>query len=55
MSDHLQTLKLNPNDTDALSNIRRAFHTLKGSGKIAGANDISNFSDTVEKYIGNIL
>jgi len=55
MTTHLQSLRLNPNDEDALSNIRRAYHTLKGSGKIAGANDISDFSCQVEEYLSHVL
>jgi len=55
MTSHLQSLKLNPSDEDALNNIRRSYHTLKGSGKIAGANDISDFSRQVEEYLNHIL
>lgn len=55
MAAHLQSLKLNPSDEDALSNIRRAYHTLKGSGKIAGANYISEYSAVGEEYISRIL
>ena len=55
MTTHLKSLRLNPSDEEALSNIRRAYHTLKGSGKIAGANDISDFSHQIEEYLSHIL
>jgi len=51
----IETLTLNINDDKALGSIRRAFHTLKGSGQIAGAIDISEFARGFEEFINNSL
>lgn len=55
MSKQLDVLQLNPTDKEAIGFLRRAYHTLKGSGKIAGAHHISDFSALVDKYAANIL
>ena len=45
----------NPLETDALSGIRRAFHTLKGSGRMVGATDISEFAWAIENLLNRII
>ena len=40
----------NPQDQDSLVNVRRSFHTLKGSGRMVGAQLIGDFAWSVELY-----
>jgi len=55
MESQIKSLKLNPNDTDTLSSLRRIFHTLKGSGKIAGATEVSNLATAADEYLAKVL
>ena len=45
----------NPLETDALSGVRRAFHTLKGSGRMVGATDIAEFAWAIENLLNKII
>ena len=45
----------NPLETDALSGVRRAFHTLKGSGRMVGASDIAEFAWAIENLLNKII
>jgi chemosensory pili system protein ChpA (sensor histidine kinase/response regulator) len=45
----------NPLETDALSGIRRSFHTLKGSGRMVGAIEISEFAWAIENLLNKII
>src|SRR6187402_2872688 len=45
----------NPLETDALAGVRRAFHTLKGSGRMVGATDISEFAWSIENLLNKII
>jgi chemosensory pili system protein ChpA (sensor histidine kinase/response regulator) len=45
----------NPLETDALSGVRRSFHTLKGSGRMVGATDISEFAWSIENLLNKII
>ncbi|HET9863644.1 MAG TPA: Hpt domain-containing protein, partial [Steroidobacteraceae bacterium] len=45
----------NPLETDALAGVRRAFHTLKGSGRMVGATDISEFAWAIENLLNKII
>lgn len=51
MGQALQTLRVNNDDQSALANMRRVYHTLKGSGRIAGANELSEFATVIEEFI----
>lgn len=42
-------------DEDALAIIRRSFHTLKGSGRMVGANLIGEFSWEIEKLLNRVM
>ena len=42
-------------DRDALVTVRRAFHTLKGSGRTVGAQRIGDFSWSVENLLNRLL
>ena len=43
------------NDTNSLERIRRAFHTLKGSGRLVGASVIGEFAWAFENLLNRIL
>ncbi|GAC1308155.1 MAG: hypothetical protein NVSMB10_14200 [Steroidobacteraceae bacterium] len=45
----------NPMDLDSLANLRRCFHTLKGSGRMVGALLIAEFSWAIENLLNRIL
>lgn len=43
------------NDQDALTDIRRYFHTLKGSGRMAGAEVIGELAWAVEQVLNHVI
>ncbi len=45
----------NPQDTDALREVRRVFHTLKGSGRMVGAQRIGEFSWSIESLLNRVI
>ncbi len=45
----------NPLDVDALRDLRRVFHTLKGSGRMVGARRVSEFSWSVESILNRVI
>jgi chemosensory pili system protein ChpA (sensor histidine kinase/response regulator) len=45
----------NPQDQDALVNVRRSFHTLKGSGRMVGAVLIGEFAWAVENLLNRVI
>jgi len=45
----------NPQDAEALVNIRRSFHTLKGSGRMVGAVLIGDFAWSVESLLNRVI
>lgn len=44
-----------PNDREALAEIRRAFHTFKGSGRMVGAARIGDFAFAIENLLNRCL
>jgi chemosensory pili system protein ChpA (sensor histidine kinase/response regulator) len=46
---------LNPLDEVALRDLRRAFHTLKGSGRVVGARSISEFAWAMENLLNRVI
>ncbi len=46
---------LNPMEVDALSNVRRSFHTLKGSGRMVGARELAEFAWSVENLLNRLI
>ncbi|HEX9206728.1 MAG TPA: Hpt domain-containing protein [Steroidobacteraceae bacterium] len=44
-----------PADADALRDLRRAFHTLKGSGRMVGAQRIGEFSWSIESLLNRVI
>ncbi|KOR30798.1 hypothetical protein TI04_04020 [Achromatium sp. WMS2] len=43
------------NDSEALTVLRRSFHTIKGSGRIAGALDIGEFGWVIENLLNKVI
>jgi len=52
---NLPAWRSNPDDLDALKNVRRSFHTLKGSGRLVGAAALGEFSWKVENMLNRVL
>lgn len=51
----LRRIKQTPQDTEALGEFRRGFHTLKGSGRMVGATGIGEFAWAVEQLLNRCL
>ncbi|MHB1586229.1 MAG: hybrid sensor histidine kinase/response regulator [Acidiferrobacteraceae bacterium] len=51
---NLDAWESNPANQDALMNLRRAFHTLKGSGRMVGASDIAELSWDMESQLNQV-
>ena len=47
--------KRNHDDADSLLAVRRAFHTLKGSGRTVGASLIAEFAWEIENLLNNVI
>ncbi len=45
----------NPLDIDSLRDLRRVFHTLKGSGRMVGARRVSEFSWSIESTLNRVI
>jgi chemosensory pili system protein ChpA (sensor histidine kinase/response regulator) len=45
----------NPQDVDSLTNVRRSFHTLKGSGRMVGAQLIGEFAWAIENMLNRVI
>ncbi len=45
----------NQDDHDLMTDIRRGFHTLKGSGRMVGADEMGDFSWHIEEMLNNLL
>ena len=45
----------NPSDSESLAVMRRAFHTLKGSGRMVGAIDIGELAWSIENMLNRII
>jgi chemosensory pili system protein ChpA (sensor histidine kinase/response regulator) len=46
---------MHPEDDNALRNIRRAFHTIKGSGRLVGASKIGEFAWDYEQLLNRVI
>ncbi len=55
ISDGMMLLRANPEDYDAMERVRRAYHTLKGSGRMVGASVISEFAWANENLLGRVV
>ena len=45
----------NASDRESLTRVRRAFHTLKGSGRVVGAHRIGDFAWSVENLLNRVI
>jgi chemosensory pili system protein ChpA (sensor histidine kinase/response regulator) len=45
----------NPQDGETLKDLRRSFHTLKGSGRLVGAVDVGEFAWAFENMLNRVL
>ncbi|MEJ2508915.1 MAG: Hpt domain-containing protein [Gammaproteobacteria bacterium] len=45
----------NPTDEEALKDLRRSYHTLKGSGRLVGATDIGEFAWAFENMLNRVI
>ncbi len=45
----------NPQDAESLTHVRRSFHTLKGSGRMVGAQLIGEFAWAVENLLNRVI
>lgn len=50
-----QAWQAKPNDFETLKEIRRGFHTLKGSGRMVGANQLGELAWSIENMLNRVL
>ena len=55
IDDGMKTWMNNPGDTKTLSEIRRSFHTLKGSGRMVGLDRLSELARELEHLLDRAL
>lgn len=55
MRDNLEVCQLQPDSREPLVTIRRGFHTLKGSGRMVGLNDLGEVAWCVERALNKWL
>ncbi|HSI43545.1 MAG TPA: Hpt domain-containing protein [Methylotenera sp.] len=55
LAQHLQTLRVNATDSEALVEVRRAYHTLKGSGRTVGLSAMGEVAWSVEKLLNLVM
>ncbi len=53
--EYLALWRQNPDNRQALTTLRRAFHTLKGSGRMVGATVIGDFAWEFENLLNQVL
>lgn len=55
VAQHLQTLRVNRTDREALTEVRRGYHTLKGSGRTVGFDALGEIAWAVEKLLNFVI
>lgn len=55
IGQNLKALKGNPKDKNALGEVRRGFHTLKGSGRMAKALDLGELAWKIESMLNRAI
>ena len=55
ITEQLALLQANNRDHTALTTLRRSFHTLKGSGRLVGANEIAEFAWSIENMLNKAI
>lgn len=51
----LQKLKFDSSDEGAMADLRRSFHTLKGSGRMSGAVEFGEFAWSLEELLNKVI
>ncbi len=55
IAQNCQSLRVNPTDNEALVEVRRGYHTLKGSGRTVGLSAIGDIAGQVEHFLNGVL
>lgn len=55
ISAAMEKLRADPEQIDSLKELRRAFHTLKGSGRLVGASDIGETGWAIENLLNKYI
>ena len=55
IGENLELCHANPNDREALTTLRRSFHTLKGSGRMVGLWDLGEVAWAIEQVMNKWL
>lgn len=55
IAQNLQALRINQTNHDALVEVRRSFHTLKGSGRTVGLMVLGNLAGDVETFLNKTI
>lgn len=55
MTDCLHAWRANNDDTKSLETLRRSYHTIKGSGRLAGAMVMGEFAWAIEAMLNRVL
>jgi chemosensory pili system protein ChpA (sensor histidine kinase/response regulator) len=55
IAENYRSLAANHGDREALRTVRRGFHTLKGSGRMVGLNELGEFAYEVERIFNRLL
>ncbi|WP_166256763.1 Hpt domain-containing protein [Marinobacter salicampi] len=55
INTYYPVLRQHHNDHEALSEVRRAYHTLKGSGRLVGATSIGEMAWAVENLLNRVI
>lgn len=55
IAQHMQALRVNATDRSALTEVRRGYHTLKGSGRTVGLNALGEIAWAVEKLLNTVI
>lgn len=55
INQFLPKLELNAGDKEALTEVRRAFHSLKGSGRMVGATILGGLASSIEMVLNRVI
>ncbi len=55
INELLPQWKSSPSDEESLRELRRSFHTLKGSGRLVGASDVGEFAWAFESLLNRVI
>jgi len=55
MQENLRAWKQNRSDSEALTVLRRSYHTIKGSGRLAGAKVVGEFAWSIENLLNRVI